>query len=660
MSKPLRVGVNLWALRLDGGGARYAFTSLMAELVPLDAAFSFVLFVHPLGRSIVDELVAAIARSDAAAASRVRVVEVETTDEIIAHQDSFDLLFGPLNNHEPRLYDRPSVAILHDAQEQEYPQYFAKEDLAARRELYPEICRAATVLVAISAFCRDSFVRHFAIDPAGVEVIHNAAQGGVDEPAPADAAWASTDEADGPAPVSPYFLFPANTYPHKNHRVLLDVAERAAAAGDPVDLVFVGSEINGGFPLRAEIERRRLGDRCRVMGGVSPARLRWLYSRAAAAVIPSEYEGFCLPVVEAMRCGCPVVCSDIPALREIAGEDAVFVPACDAGALLDAMTSVRDDRALRERLVQGGLRRGASFSWRRSAEQMRDAFVRASGRFYSDHPVRLDVLLHAAGPAPALEKTLASLAALPEADRKAIHLHLDGIRPEAWETTAQQCSELGLRAGCLKPAMGAAACPLARLESIAAAARVDAGEVGLVMEVLAGNVFRPTALASVRWAASAAPGVAVILGEVLEADGPRGAIAFPRTIHDGVWTVRGALYQEMVLYRAGSLPALAARVGDHDRRSPDGWRWSLVAAARRRGEGTAGGVFTSRRLLADVRPGAVGPNGEHGRTRFYDASGRPRQAMAHRVEPMLKRVKPLVPGALWERGRSLWFSKVVG
>ena len=85
-------------------------------------------------------------------------------------------LFGPLNNLNPRLYDRPSVAILHDIQEQYFPEYFSRSDLLARQEIYPEICRSATTVVAISQFCKQTFVEKFGIDPDKVEVVPNAPQ----------------------------------------------------------------------------------------------------------------------------------------------------------------------------------------------------------------------------------------------------------------------------------------------------------------------------------------------------------------------------------------------------------------------------------------------------------------------------------------------------
>ena len=658
-TRPLRVGVNAWALRADGGGARYAFTSLMAELVPLEPAFTYVLFVHPLGKPIVVDLVSRIATVDSAAAARVRIVEIDTPEGMIAHEASFDLIFAPLNNHEPRLYDRPSVAILHDAQEHEFPHYFSPGDLAARREVYPEICKAATVLVAISRFCRDSFVRLFDIDPAKIDVIYNAPQEAIDGPAPARQTWFetsnNTDDSDGPAPGS-YFLYPANTYAHKNHAVLLDVAERWAAAGAPTDIVFVGNEVEGGFPLRAEIERRGLGPHCRVLENVPAQRLRWLYTNALATVIPTAYEGFCIPAIEAMRCGCPVICSNIPALREVAGEHALFVEPGDADALSATMDQIANGMAPRTAMIRGGRARAAEFCWRRSAARMQQAFLDAVDRFDTDHHITLDILIHASGPARGLDRTLRSLIDLPASDRAAIQLHLEGVPSAARAGLLERCAAAGIDAVCLLPSSGSR--PLDRLERIASGS-ADAPH-RFVMEMLAGHTLRPTALASLRSAAASSPGASIILGEALErSTSARGhshaAIAHPRTTHDGVWTVRGALYQEMVVYRASALGALATAAGEPERRTPDGWRWALVTKAR-----SEGALCTSRRLLAGVRPGAVGPNGQLGRVRFYDADGRERRAMAHRVEPVLKRVKPLVPRGLWERGRSMWFSKVVG
>ena len=242
------------------------------------------------------------------------------TRSIYAYRDEFDLYFGPLNNLRPRIYDRPTVGLLLDIQEQYFPQYFTSSELIARREAYPELCRAATTVVTISHFCRRSFMEKFGIDGSKIEVIPAAPQHHLlGEDASADEAW------QGPPPAAPYFFYPANFYAHKNHALLLDAIEKLTIGGQwSFHVVFVGAEPPAGYPLRREISRRNLGQRCHVLSNLSAGQMRFLYRNALAVVLPTMFEGFGMPAVEAMACGCPLICSDIDALREVAADHALY------------------------------------------------------------------------------------------------------------------------------------------------------------------------------------------------------------------------------------------------------------------------------------------------------------------------------------------------
>src|SRR6185437_14073552 len=147
----MRIGVNAFPLRADGGGARYVFAGLLSALLKLDRTHHYLIFAHVEALPLIDQILKSHRDvSEAGPFSRVKVVHIADEGQIYAYRYDFDLLFGPLNNLNPRLYDRPSVAILHDIQEQYFPEYFSKSDLVARQEVYPEICRSATTVVAIS------------------------------------------------------------------------------------------------------------------------------------------------------------------------------------------------------------------------------------------------------------------------------------------------------------------------------------------------------------------------------------------------------------------------------------------------------------------------------------------------------------------------------
>jgi glycosyltransferase involved in cell wall biosynthesis len=136
--------------------------------------------------------------------------------------------------------------------------------------------------------------------------------------------------------------------------------EACAEAG--ILLLMAGPSVSGSAAVLSQAARGVAG-RWSYLGYVTTADLSALYSAAAALVFPSYVEGFGLPAIEAMRCGCPVVASDDPALREVCGGAAIHVPCRDTRALASAVRSVANDRTLGEHLRGLGLIRAAHFSW---------------------------------------------------------------------------------------------------------------------------------------------------------------------------------------------------------------------------------------------------------------------------------------------------------
>ncbi|HEY2435631.1 MAG TPA: glycosyltransferase, partial [Solirubrobacteraceae bacterium] len=114
----------------------------------------------------------------------------------------------------------------------------------------------------------------------------------------------------------------------------------------------------------------------RLLGFQPPEELEGLYTLASCVVLPSLYEGFGLPVLEAMSRGVPVACSDIPALREVAGEAALFFAPTAAGQIASVIGRLTRDEVLRRRLADAGLRHAATFTWTKAAEATLDCYRR--------------------------------------------------------------------------------------------------------------------------------------------------------------------------------------------------------------------------------------------------------------------------------------------
>jgi len=145
-----------------------------------------------------------------------------------------------------------------------------------------------------------------------------------------------------------------------------------------IPLIMAGWEGWGDKPWMAEIERQGLQQRVFVTGYVDDEDLARLYSGARALVYPSLYEGFGLPLLEAMACGCPVICSNAASLPEVAGNAAVLFHPNDYKALAKGIDRLIEDSEFRNDLIRKGFGRSAQFNWRQSAQKTVDVFRKVS------------------------------------------------------------------------------------------------------------------------------------------------------------------------------------------------------------------------------------------------------------------------------------------
>jgi glycosyltransferase involved in cell wall biosynthesis len=178
----------------------------------------------------------------------------------------------------------------------------------------------------------------------------------------------------------PYVLFVGQQMQIKGPHVLVEALARVRRSKPELSLVLVGKSGNATTLIQSAIQRFGLADAVRLVPWVSDEDLRCLYSGAAVMAFPSRYEGFGIPVLEAMRCGTPVITSRYSCLPEIAGDAAHYLEDLDPATIADALTSVLNDSALRRGLVDRGLVNASRFTWQRSAQQVLEALTLAAHR----------------------------------------------------------------------------------------------------------------------------------------------------------------------------------------------------------------------------------------------------------------------------------------
>lgn len=260
--------------------------------------------------------------------------------------------FGPLRS------TVPVVLTVHDLLAFRHPEYVPGTHSRILRTMIRAAARTARRIITVSRASRDDIVTFLGVPPERVVVTPLAGS------APTDAA---------PSPRrDDQLLAVGNRMPHKGFEVLLEALARIDPAQRP-SLVVTGS--HGDDPLAPVVERLGLGDHVDLRGWLSRAELDRLYAESAALVFPTRFEGFGLPPLEAMARGCPVIVSDLPVMREVAGDAAVYVDPADPAAIAGAISAVLGSASERERMSQAGLARAAQFSWGLTAAATRDVLL---------------------------------------------------------------------------------------------------------------------------------------------------------------------------------------------------------------------------------------------------------------------------------------------
>jgi glycosyltransferase involved in cell wall biosynthesis len=242
-----------------------------------------------------------------------------------------------------------AVVTIHDLSFERHPQLMGRRDRLVFRTMVPRSVRRATRVLAVSEWTKRDLIEHYGVAAEKVIVTPN----GVDtlfKPGPG---------GDGP----PYALFVGTLQPRKDPIAAL---EAVAMANADLRLVLVGQDKGLGDEARRAATRLGLNGRVEFAGHVEKQELARLYRGAACLLFPSRYEGFGLPVVEAMASGTPVVAAASGSIPEVAGDAAVLVEPGDPVALAGGIERAIADR---ERLVRAGLKRARRYSWAETARR---------------------------------------------------------------------------------------------------------------------------------------------------------------------------------------------------------------------------------------------------------------------------------------------------
>ena len=229
-------------------------------------------------------------------------------------------------------------------------------------------------VLADSSATRDDLLEHCKETPdTRVSVLH----GGVDErflPQPAGKQQAIRKKYG--LDQWPFIFSVGTLQPRKNHGRLVQALSLLVEGGLDLHLVIAGGAGWLSEPFHRQLQESGIEDRVHMTGFVDDADLPALYSAAEVFAFPSLYEGFGLPVLEAMSCATPVVTSNLSSLPEVAGDAALLINPLDVEDLADALRRLISDSQLRRQLIQAGQTRAGQFTWRKAALQLLDVYRR--------------------------------------------------------------------------------------------------------------------------------------------------------------------------------------------------------------------------------------------------------------------------------------------
>ena len=370
---PARVGINLlWLVPGLVGGSETDLIRLLRGLSERNSDLDYTLFALPSFAAAHPDVVSSFRTSYAPVSGSSRLWRVAGENSWLARRCAalgIDVVHHA-GGTVPVVGPRRSLLTIHDLQYLYLPEYFKPAKLAFLKSMVPRSVARAGLVATPSEFTRRTVVERLEADPDGVVVVPH---GIAPRPSASERAGdvRRKYEIEGP-----YFLYPAITYPHKNHFLLLAALASLRSQHPEARLVLTGAPGPLDDRVDEEIARLALSGAVKRLGYVPNDDLEGLYGEATALVFPSRFEGFGAPVLEAMSRGCPVIAARTTALPEIVDTAGVLLPPDEAEQWSAAMARMLNDEEERARLGDKGRARAGFFTWTRSAAILEDSYRR--------------------------------------------------------------------------------------------------------------------------------------------------------------------------------------------------------------------------------------------------------------------------------------------
>lgn len=244
------------------------------------------------------------------------------------------------------------IVSIMDIQQEYFPEFFTKNQLQDRKRMYVSSCESADEIIAISEFTKKTIIEKFQIAKSKVTTVYLNYNDDV------------FNRSVKPAslPYGPFFYYPAATWPHKNHTKLIKAFVLLHKSYPEYHLVLSGIQKQKSDEISKMIAKLKLTTHVHTLGYIELKELPRVFKQAFALVYPSLFEGFGIPLVEAMSVGCPVIASSTTSIPEVAGNAALYFAPASVSDMAKTMQMIVRDDTRREQLILNGYKQAKRFT----------------------------------------------------------------------------------------------------------------------------------------------------------------------------------------------------------------------------------------------------------------------------------------------------------
>ncbi len=362
MTVPARIAVNLLHLLPGGVGGteQYVERTLSAfarhgpdDIVPVLFVLSGMPDAHPELCETFETVVCPIDGTN-------RPLRIAAESTWLAKRTQGFAAIHHLGGRRPAATVRPAVVTVYDLQPLDHPDWFSPTKRAFLGWSLPRTLRSADVVVVLSERVSRQVIDRFGVDPDRVVVVP-----------------CGTDHrADSPAETTraPVVIYPAVTHHHKNHAMLIEAFARVAGRHPDASLVFTGAPGPADAEVRATAKASGIGPRVTFTGSIPEGDLASIMASATLLAYPSRYEGFGIPVLEAMATGVPVIVAAGTAAADLATSAGVVLEPDDVAGWAEEIDLLIADSGYRRQVARSGLVRASNYTWEASARQLERAW----------------------------------------------------------------------------------------------------------------------------------------------------------------------------------------------------------------------------------------------------------------------------------------------